>query len=188
VTAVVVILDRSLSMPMTDFFDPARGRAIELINDLAGPGCPDHLQALIPFGARASVTDPADLPDLEFDYEYGSNLDEALRLAVAGLAGESGRIVVISDLYVSAHTSEDGKVVFSWPPAQETLDRTREAIRLCKGASITLEAWRYRDEEATAQDVSGLVGASILDAGGTVEDVLIRSFSQGLDRDARYAG
>ena len=104
-TAVVVILDRSLSMPMNDFFYPDRARAIELIDDLSQPGGPDHLQALITLGSRAGVTDPADLPDLEFDYEYGSNLDEALRLALAGLSGEPGRAILISDLVGSERAS-----------------------------------------------------------------------------------
>ena len=112
------------------------------------------------------MTDPAELPDLEFDYEYGSNLDEALRLAFAGLSGGPRRIIVISDLYVSAPTSEASKVVFSWPPAKQTLDRTTEAIRLCTATAITLEAWPYCDDGANAQDVSGLVRASILHYGG----------------------
>jgi uncharacterized protein with von Willebrand factor type A (vWA) domain len=126
VTAVALILDRSLSMPMNDFFYPARARAIELVDDLSQPGCPDHLQALIAFGAKAGVTDPADLPDLEFDYEYGSNLDAALRLVVASLNGTPGRLILISDLVASAHTGPYGDLVFSTPPNAETLDRTTD--------------------------------------------------------------
>jgi hypothetical protein len=175
VTAVVLILDRSLSMPMNDFFYPARAKAIELINGLSQPGCPDHLQALITVGTRAGVTDPADLPDLEYDYEYGSNLDEALRLAVAELNGDPGRVVLISDLVGTAHTSPDGGLVFSSPPSPDTLDRTTEAIRLCAEQAISVEAWRYHNLGSGGRDDSRVIRESILATGGKVQDVPVDS-------------
>ena len=175
VTAVVLILDRSLSMPMNDFFYPARARAIELIEDLSQPGCPDHLHALITLGSRARVTDPADLPDLEWDVEYGSNLDEALRLAMARFCGDPGRIILISDLVASAHTGPDGEPVFSTPPTPETLDRTMEAIRLCAEEPISVEAWRYYTIGREDRDNSGVIAEGILASGGTVQDVPIDS-------------
>jgi hypothetical protein len=171
VTAVVLILDRSLSMPMNDFFHLARGRAVEVIDALSRPGCPDHLLALITVGPKARVTEPADLPDLEFDYEYGSNLEEALRLALTILSGRPGRVILVSDLVATAHTGLDGEVVFSSPPSPETLARTTEAIRLCADQGVSVEAWRYYNLRPGRRDDSEVIRGSILATGGKVEDI-----------------
>ena len=170
-TAVVVILDCSLSMPMNDFFHLARGRAVEVVDDLSQPGCPDHLHALVTVGPKARVTEPADLPDLEFDYQYGSNLEEALTLALAALSGKPGRVILISDLVATAHTGLDGEVVFSSPPSPETLTRTTEAIRLCADQGVSVEAWRYYNLGSRRRDDSEVIRGSILATGGKVQDI-----------------
>src|ERR1700677_474846 len=144
---VVVVFDRSLSMPMNNLFFPAQSKAIETIEGLGRSGDPDHLCAAVAFGARAALIEPTRLAELEWDYEYGSNLADALQLALASLSGQPGRIVLCSDCFASAHTDEWGEVVFSCPPAKETLERTVDAIRSCGGAGVTIAAFRYRNGE-----------------------------------------
>jgi uncharacterized protein with von Willebrand factor type A (vWA) domain len=100
--AVVVIYDRSLSMPMNGLFYAAQARAIHTIEVLGRSGSPDHLSAAVEFGARAAVVDPSRLSELEWDYEYGSNLADAVSLGLSSLRGEPGRIVLCSDLFASA--------------------------------------------------------------------------------------
>jgi uncharacterized protein with von Willebrand factor type A (vWA) domain len=113
---VVVVFDRSLSMPMNNLFLPAQSTAIETIEGLGRSGDPDHLRGAVGFGARAALVGPTRLVELEWDYEYGSNLAGALQLALASLNGQPGRIVLCSDCFASAHTDDSGEVVFSCPP------------------------------------------------------------------------
>jgi uncharacterized protein with von Willebrand factor type A (vWA) domain len=176
---------------MNNFFLPARGRAIELVEELSEPGATDHLHAIVVFAEKATVVDGAELPDLEFVYEYGSNLAEALGLAVASLSGQPGRAVLLSDLVATAHTAEDGSVFFSFPPAPDTVDRTQAAIRSCAEASIRIEAWRYYNRRAPTETESFDMRGAILDSGGNVESIGVEDNSPpgaGLDPAARYAG
>jgi uncharacterized protein with von Willebrand factor type A (vWA) domain len=168
-TAVVVIFDRSLSMPMNDLFGSAQTRAIETLEALESPASSDHLHALVAFGARAALMEPSQVAELTWDYDYGSNLEEALRLSESTLNGRPGRIVLLSDLFPCAHTDDQDNVVFQCPPAQETLDRTVDAVRSCRDASITIEAIRYRSGETPDKEESivAVVLEAILRSGGT---------------------
>jgi uncharacterized protein with von Willebrand factor type A (vWA) domain len=170
---VVVIYDRSLSMPMNNLFLRAQSKATETIEGLGRSGGPDHLCAAVAFGARAALVEPTRLAELEWDYEYGSNLAEALQLALASLNGQRGRIVLCSDCFASAHTDESGEVVFSCPPAKETVERTVEAVRSCGHAGVTIEAFRYRNGEVPEDEAWPVVAVldAILEAGGLVEDI-----------------
>lgn len=170
---VVVVYDRSLSMPMNNLFLPAQSKAVETIEGLGRSADPDHLCAAVAFGARAALVEPTRLAELEWDYEYGSNLADALQLALASLNGQPGRIVLCSDCFASAHTDQSGEVVFSCPPAKETLERTVEAIRSCGDAGVTIEAFRYRNGEVREDDAWPAVAVleTILEAGGLVEDI-----------------
>ncbi len=103
---VVVVYDRSLSMPMNNLFLPAQSKAIETIEGLGRSGGPDYLCAAVEFGAGAALVEPSRLAELEWTYEYGSNLADALKLSLASLSGQPGRIVLCSDCFASAHTDE----------------------------------------------------------------------------------
>lgn len=174
---VVVVYDRSLSMPMNNLFLAAQSKAIERIEALGRSGGrsgdPDHLCAAVAFGPKAALVEPSRLAELEWDREYGSNLAEALELALASLNGQPGRIVLCSDCFASAHTDESGAVVFSCPPAPETLERTVEAIRSCGNAGATIEAIRYRNGDVREDEAWPVVAVrdAILEAGGLVEDI-----------------
>jgi uncharacterized protein with von Willebrand factor type A (vWA) domain len=170
---VVVVFDRSLSMPMNNLFFPAQSKAVETIEGLGRSGDPEDLCAAVAFGARAALVEPTRLVELEWDYEYGSNLADALQLALASLSGQPGRIVLCSDCFASAHTDESGEIVFSCPPAKETLERTVEAIQSCGDAGVTIEAFRYRNGELREGEAWPVVAVldAILEARGLVEDI-----------------
>jgi uncharacterized protein with von Willebrand factor type A (vWA) domain len=188
--AVVVVFDRSLSMPMNGLLYAAQTRAISAIEGLDRSGSPDHLCAAVEFGARAGVVSPSRLSELAWDYEYGSNLADALSLSLSSLKGEPGRIVLCSDLFASAHTDAQGRVVFSCPPARETLDRTVDAIRACGDASITIEASRYRSGETREEEEApvAVIMDAILASGGTIADMYIEDGFDGQPGPWRYAG
>jgi uncharacterized protein with von Willebrand factor type A (vWA) domain len=181
--SVVVILDRSLSMPMNGLFWAARERACEVIEALSGPDSPDHLHAVVTFGTRASLVSPSEVGQLEWEHDYGSNLEAALKATSDSLDGAPARLLLLSDLFAGAHTGDDGQVVFSCPPVQETLDRTIEALRDCGRAQLSIDALRYRSGESYDQEeerVVSLIGDVILTAGGTVEDTF--TADDGVDR------
>ncbi len=84
----VVVLDRSLSMPMHDYWVPAKRSIVTLVQSLQGPTSSDHLNGIVVIGERARWVEPAELESLEWDYSYGSNLASALDLATAGFEGK----------------------------------------------------------------------------------------------------
>jgi hypothetical protein len=75
-TSVVMILDRSLSMPMNGLFLPPRSLAIETIKDLERTACPDHLCS-VAFGPKVEIIEPFQMAETEWVYEYGSSLADA---------------------------------------------------------------------------------------------------------------
>jgi uncharacterized protein with von Willebrand factor type A (vWA) domain len=192
--AVVVVLDLSLSMPMNGLFWAARERACEVIESLGSPDGLDHLAALVTFGARAALVPPSHVEELEWEHDYGSNLEAALRTSVESSDGGPGRLLLLSDLFADAYTGDDGQVVFSCPPTQETLDRTVDAKCDCGAAQLTIEAVRYRSGEPYDEDqwrVVSRIGDAILTAGGTVEDTFIdAAIDRGVapERHWRYSG
>jgi uncharacterized protein with von Willebrand factor type A (vWA) domain len=175
-------------MPMNGLFWAARTRAVETIEALGQPGCSDQLLSVVEFGSRAALVEPSRVSELEWDYDYGSNLADALRLGQSCLNGPPGQIVLLSDLFASAHMDQEGEDLYSCPLATETLDRTVEAILSCGDTSITIEAVRYRSGE-TCQDEErpvALVVDAILANSGTVEDVYIEDAVRGRQPPWRY--
>lgn len=90
---------------------------------------------LIGFSESARRLQLQELVDLKWDrYGFGTNVQEALRLATAMLASHRGRrrnLVLITDGEPTAHRDSQGEVTFSHPPSDETLTLTyREARRL----------------------------------------------------------
>lgn len=169
-TATLVIIDRSLSMPMNDFFFHARTRAIELVEHLSRTDSPDQLHGVLAFATTTTAIDPSDLPDLEWDHEYGSNLAHVLRVATTSFNGRAGKVLLLSDLFASAFTDQNDKVVFSSPPSQETLDLTTHAINACRSAAIQIHARRYYCQDIAHPYQSQTIRDAILQTGGTVED------------------
>jgi uncharacterized protein with von Willebrand factor type A (vWA) domain len=80
------------------------------------------------------------LPEVSWDYTYGTNMQHALVLARRLLARQSGtkQIILITDGEPTAHILPSGEPFFSYPPAPETIRvtlsevarATREGIRI----------------------------------------------------------
>jgi uncharacterized protein with von Willebrand factor type A (vWA) domain len=138
-TATVLALDLSLSMPMRDNFLAAKKVAMALHSLITSQFPRDYL-GLVGFGELARELQASQLPEVSWDYTYGTNMQHALMLARRMLARQSGtkQVIMITDGEPTAHIQPGGEPFFSYPPAPETIRMTlaevaratREDIRI----------------------------------------------------------
>jgi uncharacterized protein with von Willebrand factor type A (vWA) domain len=138
-TATVLALDLSLSMPMRDNFLAAKKVAMAL-HSLITTQFPRDYLGLVGFGELARELSATQLPEVSWDYTYGTNMQHALVLARRMLARQSGtkQVIMITDGEPTAHILPSGEPFFSYPPAPETIRMTlaevaratREGIRI----------------------------------------------------------
>ena len=131
--STVLAIDLSLSMPMRDNFLAAKKVAIALqalIATIATHGTISVLSASRRRRARSSRTR---LPEVSWDFAYGTNLQHALALSRKMLASKSGskQVIVITDGEPTAHVLEDGEVFFNYPPVPETVEATLREVTRC---------------------------------------------------------
>ncbi len=138
-TSTVLAVDLSLSMPMRGNFLAAKKVAMAL-HALITTQFPRDYLGLVGFGELARELRPEQLPEVSWDYTYGTNMQHALLLARRMLSRQSGtkQVIMITDGEPTAHILPNGEPFFSYPPAPETvrvtLDEvvraTREGIRI----------------------------------------------------------
>ena len=138
-SATVLMVDLSLSMPMRDNFLAAKKVAMALHSLISSQYPRDYL-GLVGFSEVARVIEPRELPEVSWDYVYGTNMQHGFQLARKMLAREHGtkQIIMITDGEPTAHITASGHPVFNYPPTQETVDATltevmratREGIRI----------------------------------------------------------
>jgi uncharacterized protein with von Willebrand factor type A (vWA) domain len=141
-SSTVLMLDLSMSMPMRDNFLPAKKVAMALHSLISSQYPRDYL-GLIGFGETARVLSPEQLPEVSWDYAYGTNMHHAFTLARQLLARQSGtkQIIMITDGEPTAHIMSNGQVFFNYPPVYETVEATlREALR-CTRENIRINTF-----------------------------------------------
>ena len=124
---------------MQDNFLAAKKVAMALHSLITSQFPRDYL-GLVGFGELARELRAEQLPEVSFDYTYGTNMQHALLLARRMLARQSGtkQVIMITDGEPTAHILPDGEPFFSYPPAPETIQvtlnevvrATREGIRI----------------------------------------------------------
>lgn len=130
----ILAVDLSRSMGERGYLLAAKKLALALTTFIRTRYPHDEL-LLIGFSESARRLQLQELIDLKWDrYGFGTNVQEALRLATSTLASHRGRrrnVVLITDGEPTAHRDSQGEVTFSHPPSDETLALTyREARRL----------------------------------------------------------
>jgi uncharacterized protein with von Willebrand factor type A (vWA) domain len=138
-SSTVLMLDLSLSMPMRDNFLPAKKVAMALHSLISSQFPRDYL-GLVGFSEVARVLTPEQLPEVSWDFVYGTNMQHAFVLARQLLARQTGtkQIIMITDGEPTAHITSSGGVFFNYPPVRETIEvtlsevmkATREGIRI----------------------------------------------------------
>ncbi len=141
-SATVLMLDLSLSMPMRDNFLPAKKVAMALYSLISSQYPTDYL-GIVTFSEMAHELKPADLPEVSWDYVYGTNMHHAFKLSQRMLAKESGtkQIIMITDGEPTAHLLADGTPIFNYPPLRETVEATFAEVMRCTKAGITINTF-----------------------------------------------
>jgi len=147
-SATVLCLDLSLSMPMQGNWLPAKKLAMAL-STLVKMQYPRDFFGMVGFGFVARPLAYETLPEVSWDFAYGTNIQHALQLARRQLDHEHGhkQILLVTDGEPTAHTPSGGvEPIFHYPPLPETLDETmREVIRTTR-AGITINTFALMGE------------------------------------------
>ncbi|MFC3504618.1 VWA domain-containing protein [Micromonospora krabiensis] len=141
--AVALCVDLSYSMISQGRWGPMKQTALALSHLMATRFPQDALQ-IIGFGRQALPLSQQELAGIDPDFEQGTNLQHALRLAARHLRRHPDAepvVLVVTDGEPTAHLDpDDGEPLFHWPPLPETIEATiREVDRLARyGATLNL--------------------------------------------------
>jgi len=140
-SATVLLLDVSLSMPMRDNFLPAKKVAMAL-HALITSQFPRDYFGLVSFGRVARDVKPELLPEMSWDFEWGTNMQHALLLARKQLSRQTGtkQIIMVTDGEPTAHI-ENGQALFSYPPSHATIEETLKEVMRCTRDGIRINTF-----------------------------------------------
>ena len=127
-TSTVLMIDLSLSMPMRDNFLAAKKVAMAL-HSLISTQYPRDYLGLVGFSEVARELKAEQLPEVSWDFVYGTNMQHAFLLSRRLLARQTGtkQIIMITDGEPTAHLLPGGEVFFNYPPVRG--DRRRHPHR-----------------------------------------------------------
>ena len=142
-SSTVLMLDLSLSMPMRDNFLAAKKVAMAL-HSLISTQFPRDFLGIVGFSEVARQIRPQDLPEVSWDFVYGTNMQHGFQISRRLLARESGtkQIIMITDGEPTAHF-EPGmhEPFFSYPPVRETVDATLREVVRCTREGIRINTF-----------------------------------------------
>ena len=132
-SSTVLMVDL-VSMPMRDNFLAAKKVAMAL-HSLISTQFPRDYLGIVGFSKIAHEIKPDHLPEVSWDFDYGTNMQHGILLARNLLARQPGtkQIIMITDGEPTAHITESGHPVFNYPPTQETVDATLTEVMRATG-------------------------------------------------------
>jgi uncharacterized protein with von Willebrand factor type A (vWA) domain len=141
-SSTVLMLDLSLSMPMRDNFLAAKKVAMAL-HSLISSQFPRDFLGIVGFSEVARELKPQQLPEVSWDFVYGTNMQHAFVLSRRMLARQTGtkQIIMITDGEPTAHIQPNGEPFFSYPPVQETVDATLAEVMRCTKDGIRINTF-----------------------------------------------
>ncbi len=145
-SATVLLLDVSMSMPMRDNFLPAKKVAMAL-HALITSQYPRDYFGLVSFGRVAREVAPDKLPEMSWDFEWGTNMHHALALARRMLHRQSGtkQVIMVTDGEPTAHITPDGHAYFDYPPSPVTIEETLKEVMRCTREGIRINTFMLDD-------------------------------------------
>ncbi|HLM63620.1 MAG TPA: hypothetical protein VK306_04915 [Acidimicrobiales bacterium] len=142
-SSTVLMLDLSLSMPMRDNFLAAKKVAMAL-HSLISTQFPRDFLGIVGFSEVAREIRPQDLPEVSWDFVYGTNMQHAFQISRRLLARQSGtkQIIMITDGEPTAHFEPGmSEPYFSYPPVRETVDATLREVVRCTREGIRINTF-----------------------------------------------
>lgn len=184
-SATVIMLDLSLSMPMRGNFVAAKKMTMALHSLISGRFPNDYL-GIVGFSRYGREISLTELPEVSWDYDWGTNIQHGLLLARQLLARQRGtrQIIMVTDGEPTAHWPEGAPApVFSYPPTPETVDATlvevarcgREGIRINTFALDATGHLRHFIEQMTRLNR----GKAFFTSPGTLGDYVLLDFLEG---------
>jgi len=127
--STVLMLDLSLSMPMRDNFLPAK-KVTMALHSLISSQYPRDYLGIVGFAESAQELKPQQLPEVSWDFAYGTNMQHGFMIARRLLASQTGtkQIIMITDGEPTAHLGPDGRPYFNYPPVPETVEATLKEV------------------------------------------------------------
>ncbi len=141
-SSTVLMLDLSLSMPMRDNFLAAKKVAMAL-HSLISTQFPRDFLGIVGFSEVARELTPEHLPEVSWDFVYGTNMQHAFLLSRRMLARQTGtkQIIMITDGEPTAHLLPNGEPFFHYPPVRETVDATLREVARCTREGIRINTF-----------------------------------------------
>ena len=141
-SSTVLMLDLSLSMPMRDNFLSAKKVAMAL-HSLISTMYPRDFLGIVGFSEIAYEIKAQQLPEVSWDFVYGTNMQHAFLLSRRMLAKQTGtkQIIMITDGEPTAHILANGEPFFSYPPVRETVEATLTEVARCTKEGITINTF-----------------------------------------------
>ena len=141
-SSTVLMVDLSLSMPMRDNFLAAKKVAMAL-HSLISTQFPRDFLGIVGFSEVAREIKPEALPEVSWDFVYGTNMQHGFLLARRMLARQSGtkQIIMITDGEPTAHITASGEPLFHYPPIPETIDATLTEVMRCTREGIRINTF-----------------------------------------------
>jgi uncharacterized protein with von Willebrand factor type A (vWA) domain len=141
-SSTVLMLDLSLSMPMRDNFLPAKKVAMAL-HSLISMQYPRDYLGIVGFSEVARILTAEQLPEVSWDFVYGTNMQHGFQLARQLLARQSGtkQIIMITDGEPTAHINAHGEPEFHYPPIKATVDATLLEVARCTREDIRINTF-----------------------------------------------
>ena len=141
-SSTVLMLDLSLSMPMRENFLPAKKVAMAL-HSLISMQYPRDYLGIVGFSEVARELKATQLPEVSWDFVYGTNMQHGFVLARKMLARQTGtkQIIMITDGEPTAHINRFGEPEFHYPPIRETVDATLLEVSRCTRDGIRINTF-----------------------------------------------
>ncbi len=141
-SSTVLMLDLSLSMPMRDNFLPAKKVAMAL-HSLITMQYPRDYMGIVGFSEVGRVLTAEQLPEVSWDFVYGTNMQHGFQLARQLLSRQHGtkQIIMITDGEPTAHINAYGEPEFHYPPVRETVDATLLEVARCTKDGIRINTF-----------------------------------------------
>ena len=147
--AVCLLVDLSYSMALRGTWGAAKQTALAL-HALVRSRFPQDAIQVIGFSNYARELRETDLAGLGWDMVQGTNLHHALVLAGRYLDRRPEHdpvVLIVTDGEPTAHLRRDGRSVFDWPPAPETIQLTLAEVDKMTRRHASLNVFMLAEDE-----------------------------------------